>query len=64
MVKEVVGFEGDIRFRTDMPDGMPRKVLDTGRLSAMGWTPSIDLKEGLASTYEWYLQNERIIRRG
>jgi GDP-L-fucose synthase len=47
-----------------MPDGMPRKLLDVSRLNAMGWTPSIDLKEGLQSTYQWYLQNEHRARKG
>lgn len=62
MIKDVVGFQGQIRFRTDMPDGMPRKLLDVSRLEAMGWTPSISLHEGLASTYQWYLRNERRLR--
>ena len=53
-VCEVVGFNGDIVFDTSMPDGTPRKLLDTSKLSSQGWTASTDLKEGLAKAYNWY----------
>ena len=56
-VAEVVGFTGTIEWDTSKPDGMPRKLLDTSRINALGWTPQISLREGLASTYEWYLAN-------
>ena len=51
-VKNVVGFEGEIVFDTSKPDGTPRKLLDTSRMHALGWAPSIALSDGLASTYE------------
>jgi GDP-L-fucose synthase len=51
----VVGFKGSIRFDTSKPDGTPRKLLDTSRLSALGWVPRIELEPGLRSTYDWYL---------
>ena len=57
-VKEVVGFKGEIRFDESMPDGVPRKLLDISRITDLGWKPSIPLKEGIASTYAWYLENE------
>ena len=63
LVREVVGFSGKIRFDTDKPDGAPRKLLDTSRLTALGWQPRIDLRDGLASTYAWYLDNEATARR-
>ncbi len=63
MIKEVVGYAGEIRFQPEMPDGMPRKLLDVSRLNALGWSPSIDLKDGLASTYSWYLENEHRARK-
>ncbi len=63
LITEVVGFEGDIRFDDSMPDGTPRKLLDVSRLTALGWKPSITLREGLASTYAWYVEN-RATRRG
>ena len=51
---EVIGFEGDMVFDTNMPDGTPRKLLDTDKLSSQGWTASTSLKEGLAMAYQWY----------
>jgi len=57
MVCEVVGFSGDLLFDADMPDGAPRKLLDVGRLKNLGWTPGIDLRNGLETTYAWYLEN-------
>lgn len=56
-VAAVVGFEGEIHWDTSKPDGMPRKLLDTSRINDLGWYPSIKLQDGLASTYEWYLEN-------
>ncbi len=55
-VGEVVGFQGDIRFDTSRPDGTPRKLLDTSRLSALGWKPGIGLRAGIEATYRWYAQ--------
>ena len=57
-VADVVGFTGSIEWDTSKPDGMPRKLLDTSRINALGWTPKISLRDGLASTYEWYLANK------
>jgi GDP-L-fucose synthase len=57
VIASVVGFKGDIRFDTSRPDGTPRKLLDTSRLGALGWTPRIELEAGLRSTYEWYLRH-------
>jgi GDP-L-fucose synthase len=57
LVARVVGFEGRIRFDETKPDGTPRKVLDVSRINALGWKPEIELSEGIASTYEWYLGN-------
>ncbi|HXA21355.1 MAG TPA: GDP-L-fucose synthase [Acetobacteraceae bacterium] len=51
LIAEVVGWAGRFEFDASKPDGTPRKLLDTTRLTAMGWTPSIDLKAGLASAY-------------
>ena len=55
IVREVVGFEGEIQWDSSRPDGMPRKLLDVSRLNELGWSPSINLKDGLSSTYEWFL---------
>jgi GDP-L-fucose synthase len=56
-VCEVVGFEGEIVRDLEKPDGMPRKLMSGARLRATGWTPSIPLRDGLAATYAWYLEN-------
>ena len=55
MIKNVVGFQGDLVFNCDYPDGTPRKLLDVSRLNAMGWKSKIKLEDGLKSVYEWYL---------
>lgn len=57
MLADIVGFKGKLIFDTSKPDGTPRKIMDSSRLNALGWRPSISLDEGLRSTYEWYLQN-------
>ena len=53
---EVVGFKGALTFDTTKPDGTPRKLMDSSRLRALGWQPTISLREGIRSTYEWYLR--------
>lgn len=55
LVKEIVGFEGTIEHDLSKPDGTPRKLTDTTLLRSTGWSPSIELKEGLAKTYEDFL---------
>ncbi len=57
LIQDVVGFEGEIVFDTTKPDGTPRKLLDVSRLQALGWKAKIPLREGLASTYRWYVEN-------
>jgi GDP-L-fucose synthase len=51
---EVVGFRGTLTFDTTKPDGTPRKLLDSAKLRALGWTPRISLREGIRQTYQWY----------
>ena len=58
-VADVVGFDGLIEWDTSKPDGMPRKLLDTARINALGWTPRITLRDGLTTTYDWYLEHEQ-----
>ncbi len=62
-IKEVVGYTGEIRFNTSMPDGTPRKLLDVTRLNSLGWRPSMTFRQGLAATYQWYLENEHRLRK-
>ncbi|MGY3679061.1 GDP-L-fucose synthase family protein [Streptomyces sp. TE33382] len=54
-VREVTGYQGDITWDTSKPDGTPRKLLDVSRLLSLGFEPKIPLREGIASTYAWWL---------
>jgi len=56
-IAKVVGFEGNIKFDQTKPNGTPRKLLDTHFLNNLGWKAQIDLTDGLASTYAWFLKN-------
>lgn len=55
---DVVGYKGKITFDTSKPDGAPRKLMNVDTLKKLGWTYSIELKDGLASTYEWFLAHQ------
>ena len=57
LVAEVVGYGGDFRYETDLPDGMPRKLLDVSRLTNLGWRAGIELREGLEDAYRWFVEN-------
>jgi len=63
LVADTVGFNGELRFDPSKPDGTPRKLLDTSRLTALGWQPKIHLKAGLASTYEWFREHQGQLSR-
>ena len=56
MVQQITGYQGRIAFDSSKPDGTPRKLLDTSRISALGWKPMRTLRTGIESTYEWYKQ--------
>lgn len=58
LVAEVTGFSGEIRFDPSKPDGTPRKLLDLTKLNALGWRPKISLREGIASSYRWFLEHQ------
>ncbi|TDD60735.1 GDP-L-fucose synthase [Kribbella antibiotica] len=57
LVARVVGYEGAVSNDLSKPDGTPRKLLDVSRLQALGWKPTIDLSDGVAATYAWYLEH-------
>lgn len=57
LIADVVGFKGTFTFDTSKPDGTPRKLVDVGRINALGWKAKTGLREGIASTYEWYRKN-------
>ncbi|MGA0557762.1 GDP-L-fucose synthase [Larkinella sp. VNQ87] len=58
LVKETVGYEGELRWNTDKPDGTPRKLMDVSRLHQLGWQHRIELTEGIAATYQDFLRNQ------
>ena len=55
LICEVVGYDGTLDFDASKPDGTPRKLLDVSRLAGLGWAARTPLREGLASTYDWFL---------
>lgn len=54
LIKDIVGYEGDLVFDQSKPDGTPRKLLDVSKLNTLGWQAKTGLKEGIAATYEWF----------
>jgi GDP-L-fucose synthase len=54
LIKKITGFKGEIRYDTLKPDGTPRKLLDTTKLTGLGWKPKIKLEDGIASVYNEY----------
>jgi len=58
LINEVTGFKGRIEFDLKKPDGTPRKLLDSAKLLSLGWTPTIDLPDGITRTYQWFLDNQ------
>jgi len=59
IIREIVGFQGEIIFDGKNPDGMNRKLLDSSKINAFGWKPEISMEEGLKRTYEWFLKDYR-----
>lgn len=59
LIAQVTGFTGEVEFDTEKPDGTMRKLMDSSRLTAMGWKPSIKLVNGVQQTYEWFLANAK-----
>jgi GDP-L-fucose synthase len=57
VIMEVVGLEGDLRHDRSKPDGTPRKLMSASKLLSYGWEPKIGLNDGLAQTYQWFLEN-------
>jgi GDP-L-fucose synthase len=62
LVREIVGFDGELTFDRSRPDGTPRKLLDVSRMSALGWRPRIALADGIRSTYRWFLEHGPAVR--
>jgi GDP-L-fucose synthase len=61
-VCDVLGFDGTLEFDAGKPDGTPRKLLDISKIKALGWSPRIPLREGIADAYRWFRENYRDAR--
>lgn len=63
IVRDTVGFGGELVFDSSKPDGAPRKLLDVSRLTALGWSPRVPMRDGIAMTYQWFLENIGTLRK-
>jgi GDP-L-fucose synthase len=63
IIKEIVGYTGEILYDTNMPDGTPRKLLDSGKILSLGWKPKVSLKDGLTMLYNDYKINNHLYRK-
>ena len=57
MVKEIIGFDGEVVWDKTKPNGTPRKLMDATKIKALGWSPKIKLEDGIKKAYNWYLEN-------
>ncbi len=64
LVRETVKYDGALRFDASKPDGTPRKLLDSSRLQGIGWRPRVTLRDGIASTYAWFVEHHDEARLG
>jgi len=62
LVAVVVGYDGALVQDTSKPDGTPRKLLDVSKINDLGWKANVPLREGIASTYQWFLKHRAEIR--
>jgi GDP-L-fucose synthase len=63
LIKEIVGYEGEINWDKTKPDGTPRKLLDVSLIQSLGWKHRTKLAEGIKKTYHWYLENQDILKK-
>jgi len=61
-IREIVGYQGEILWDTTQPDGNPRRLLDVSRMNQLGWTAKTDFRQGVAATYQWFLDNRASAR--
>ena len=62
VIRDVTGFKGGITYDKSKPDGTPRKLMDTTRLTKLGWTPKVTLRDGIEATYQWFLEHRASAR--
>jgi GDP-L-fucose synthase len=58
-IKEIVGYPGELKWDKSKPDGTPRKLLDTGKITKLGWKPAVSLQEGIKRTYRYFLKEPK-----
>ena len=58
LIKEYVGYSGELIWDTSLPNGTPKRVMDNSKLTNLGWTYNIDFKKGLKDTIQWYTDNK------
>ena len=58
IIKDIIGFKGDIKFDSTKPDGNPRKLLDSTLINNLGWSAKTNLRDGIALTYDYYLKTQ------
>jgi len=63
LIKNIVGFKGEIEWDNSKPDGTPKKLLDVGRMKKLGWTYKTELEDGIKKYYDWYLSNLKEVRK-
>ena len=63
LIKNVIGYQGNIIFDNTKPDGNPRKLLNSELINSLGWNASVSLEKGIELTYKWYLKNLKKTRR-
>lgn len=64
LIKNIVGYEGEIKFDSNQPDGTPRKLMSVDKLKSLGWSCSWELEDGINNAYEWFLKNIENVRMG
>ena len=57
LLQETIDYKGEVFFNTEYPDGNPRKLLDSNKINSLGWKAETNIVNGLAKTYDWYLNN-------
>jgi len=62
LIKKIVGYQGDILWDTNRPNGTPRKLLDVHRIENTGWKYRVEITDGIHKAYEWFLENQHIMK--
>ena len=63
LIKKTIGYEGELAFDKNIPDGNPRKLLDSKLINKLGWKPATTLEIGLKNTYDWFLENFNSLKK-